>query len=198
MSRRAGARCRSGSKKQSKKQTKTSHMKTIFRFTLLALIVTAFCACDDDKSYVAPLDVTPNNLAGTWQLAQWNGAPLAQGSYVYIEFIRKDQKYVMYQNLDGTLRHRNRRGTGRHHLRQLRLQCRRLAAPLHRDRLFEDTNDMDSQGRPLGHFGLRTLRRHPRGYYRRENGVIKSSRRKAVKGTPTQQGSPFYLLPGAP
>ena len=40
-------------------------MKTIFRFTLLALIVTAFCACDDDKSYVAPLDVTPNNLAGT-------------------------------------------------------------------------------------------------------------------------------------
>lgn len=41
-------------------------MKTIFRFTLLALIATAFCACDDDKSYVAPLDVTPNNLAGTW------------------------------------------------------------------------------------------------------------------------------------
>ena len=77
-------------------------MKTIFRFTLLALIVTAFCACDDDKSYVAPLDVTPNNLAGTWQLAQWNGAPLAQGSYVYIEFIRKDQKYVMYQNLDAS------------------------------------------------------------------------------------------------
>ena len=34
-------------------------MKTIFRFTLLALIATAFCACDDDKSYVAPLDVTP-------------------------------------------------------------------------------------------------------------------------------------------
>jgi NADH:ubiquinone oxidoreductase subunit 5 (subunit L)/multisubunit Na+/H+ antiporter MnhA subunit len=44
---------------------------------------------------------------------------------------------------------------------------------------------------PFGHFGLRTLRRHPRGYYRRENGVIKSSRRKAVKGTPTP-GCPFY------
>lgn len=26
--------------------------------------------------------------------------PSAEGSYVYIEFIRKDQKYVMYQNLD--------------------------------------------------------------------------------------------------
>ena len=91
----------------------------------------------------------------------------------------------------GTLRHRNRRGAGRHHLRKLRLQRRRLAAPLHRDRLFEDTDDMDSQGRPFGHFGLRTLRRHPRGNHRRENGVIKSSRRKAVKGTPTP-GCPFY------
>lgn len=56
---------------------------------------------------------------------------------------------------------------------------------------FRRHNDMDSQGRPLGHFGLRTLRRHPRGYYRRENGVIKSSRRKAVKGTPAP-GCPFY------
>ena len=82
----------------------------------------------------------------------------------------------------GTLRHRNRRGAGRHHLRKLRLQRRRLAAPLHRDRLFEDTDDMDSQGRPLGHFGLRTLRRHPRGNHRRENGVIKSSR-NAPPGT---------------
>ena len=53
-------------------------MKTIFRFTLLALIATAFCACDDDKSYVAPLDVTPNNLAGTWQL----GA-IIYGNYDY-------------------------------------------------------------------------------------------------------------------
>lgn len=173
-------------------------MKTIFRFTLLALIATAFCACDDDKSYVAPLDVTPNNLAGTWQLVQWNGAPLAEGSYVYIEFIRKDQKYVMYQNLDSFGARKltgrfaiERRGTGRHHLRKLRLQRRRLATPLHRDRLFKDTNDMDSQGRPFGHFGLRTLRRHPRGNHRRENGVIKSSRRKAVKGTPAP-GCPFY------
>ena len=38
-----------------------------------------------------PLDV---------MLAEWNGAPLAEGSFVYIEFIRKDAKYVMYQNLD--------------------------------------------------------------------------------------------------
>ena len=75
-------------------------MKKILRFTLLSLIAAAFCACDNDEAYVAPMEVSPNNLAGTWQLAQWNGAPPAEGNYVYIEFIRKDQKYVMYQNYD--------------------------------------------------------------------------------------------------
>lgn len=185
-------------------------MKTIFRFTLLALIATAFCACDDDKSYVAPLDVTPNNLAGTWQLAQWNGAPLAEGSYVYIEFIRKDQKYVMYQNLDSF---GARKLTGRFAIETDEELGAIIygnydysvgdCAPLHRDRLFEDTDDMDSQGRPLGHFGLRTLRRHPRGNHRRENGVIKSSRRKAVKRDtrsgvsllPLCHGTPFPAQP---
>lgn len=86
-------------------------MKKILRFTLLSLIAAAFCACDDDVAYEIPMEVTPNNLAGTWQLAQWNGAPLAEGSYVYIEFIRKDQKYVMYQNLDSFMA---RKLTGRY------------------------------------------------------------------------------------
>ena len=99
-------------------------MKTIFRFTLLALIETAFCACDDDKSYVAPLDVTPNNLAGTWQLAQWNGAPLAQAAtHTSSSSARPEVRRVpelrqlRRPQAHGTLRHRNRRGTGRHHLR---------------------------------------------------------------------------------
>lgn len=80
--------------------------------------------------YVTPLEVTNNNIAGTWQLAEWNGAPLAEGSFVYIEFIRKDAKYVMYQNLDsfgtrkltGPFRHRQRRRAGCGHPRQLRLR----------------------------------------------------------------------------
>ena len=180
-------------------------MKTIFRFTLLALIVTAFCACDDDKSYVAPLDVTPNNLAGTWQLAQWNGAPLAQGSYVYIEFIRKDQKYVMYQNLDSF---GARKLTGRFAIETDEelgaiiygnydysagdWQHSYIVTDFSKTQMIwtakDDRSDISVYERCDG----------IRGYYRRENGVIKSSRRKEVKGTPTQQGSPFYLLPGAP
>lgn len=104
-------------------------MKRFLRFAALLSALALLGACDDDM-YVTPLEVTNNNIAGTWQLAEWNGAPLAEGSFVYIEFIRKDAKYVMYQNLDsfgtrkltGPLRHRQRRGAGCGHPRQLRLR----------------------------------------------------------------------------
>ena len=74
-------------------------MKRFLRFAALLSALALLGACDDDM-YVTPLEVTNNNIAGTWQLAEWNGASLAEGSFVYIEFIRKDAKYVMYQNLD--------------------------------------------------------------------------------------------------
>ena len=74
-------------------------MKRFLRFAALLSALALLGACDDNM-YVTPLEVTNNNIAGTWQLAEWNGAPLAEGSFVYIEFIRKDAKYVMYQNLD--------------------------------------------------------------------------------------------------
>ena len=70
-------------------------MKRFLRFAALLSALALLGACDDDM-YVTPLEVTNNNIAGTWQLAEWNGAPLAEGSFVYIEFIRKDAKYVMW------------------------------------------------------------------------------------------------------
>ena len=79
-------------------------MKKFLKFAVLSLAAITMCACDDDKSYVDPgLEVTPHNLSGTWQLAEWQGAPLAEGSFVYIELTRKDQLFSMYQNLDSAL-----------------------------------------------------------------------------------------------
>lgn len=76
-------------------------MKRFLKFALLSLFVVALGACDDDKSYVDPgLEVTPHNLSGTWQLSEWNGQPLAQNSYVYLELIRKDRLYKMYDNIE--------------------------------------------------------------------------------------------------
>lgn len=59
-------------------------MKRFLRFAALLSALALLGACDDDM-YVTPLEVTNNNIAGTWQLAEWNGAPLAEGSFVYIE-----------------------------------------------------------------------------------------------------------------
>lgn len=76
-------------------------MKKLLRFAILSLAVTAFCSCSDKIDYSdTGLDVNPNNLAGVWHLASWNGSPMAEGTFVYIEFTRKDKEYTMYQNLD--------------------------------------------------------------------------------------------------
>lgn len=68
--------------------------------SLLAMI--GFVACDDEPVVPAEpqLEVTAHNLSGEWQLTEWKGAPLAEGSYVYIDFERSDRTYTLYQNLD--------------------------------------------------------------------------------------------------
>ena len=48
-------------------------MKRFLRFAALLSALALLGACDDDM-YVTPLEVTNNNIAGTWQLAEWNGA----------------------------------------------------------------------------------------------------------------------------
>ena len=77
-------------------------MKDLFKIMFLACLSMMMVACggDDDEVVVPPLDVTPNNIAGQWCVESWNGSPLAEGSYVYIEFERADRTFTMYQNLD--------------------------------------------------------------------------------------------------
>ncbi len=75
-------------------------MKRLLKIVLLLCSVFVW-ACNDDSQPVEPsLNVTANNLAGTWRLATWHDEPLAEGSFVYIEFVRKGQTFKLYQNLD--------------------------------------------------------------------------------------------------
>ena len=81
-------------------------MKNMFnRLLLMAAMVVAMVACTekDDPSLELKepqLEVTRNNISGAWTLESWKGAPLADGSYVYIDFERSDRTYTMWQNID--------------------------------------------------------------------------------------------------
>ena len=46
------------------------------------------------------LEVNANNISGQWKLVDWNGSNLTEGTYVYLDIVRNDKTYTMYQNLD--------------------------------------------------------------------------------------------------
>ena len=66
-------------------------MKNLFRLMALLACVCCLTSCDDgDEPAIPTLEVTPATLDGTWQLAEWNGQPLAEGLYCYITFSRRE------------------------------------------------------------------------------------------------------------
>ena len=65
---------------------------------LFAAFITVSCSKEEQKSPY--LEVTANNISGQWQLVEWNGAPLSEDTYFYVEFVRKDSKFTIYQNFD--------------------------------------------------------------------------------------------------
>lgn len=75
-------------------------MKNIFKLMALFAFLFCFASCEDDEPVIQTLAVTPANLHGTWELSEWNGAPLAEGTYCYITFNRKEQTFEMYQKFD--------------------------------------------------------------------------------------------------
>ena len=70
--------------------------------SLIVLLAAAMLAvsCDKEVPAVEYLDVTPNNISGQWQLVKWNGSDLAEGSYFYMDLVRKESKFAIYQNFD--------------------------------------------------------------------------------------------------
>ena len=76
-------------------------MNKIKTLLLAVAMITFVSSCVNDMSpEVEYLDVTSNNIAGTWQLVQWQGAPLTDGTYLYVEFVRKGNKFTIWQNFD--------------------------------------------------------------------------------------------------
>ena len=66
-----------------------------------AFAVMSLISCTEKPEVtVEYLDVNANNISGKWELVEWNGAPLTEGTYVYLDIVRNDRTYTMYQNLD--------------------------------------------------------------------------------------------------
>ena len=77
-------------------------MKRILNFLmLLASFAAVSCELvDDGGDQELLLEVNANNISGQWQLILWNDASLNEGTYVYIDIVRNDRTYTMYQNID--------------------------------------------------------------------------------------------------
>lgn len=67
---------------------------------MAAALMLSACDPNDLSQPVTYLEVNAHNISGTWELEEWNGAALAEGTYVYLDIVRNDRTYTMYQNLD--------------------------------------------------------------------------------------------------
>lgn len=76
-------------------------MKTFLKIMvfMFVLSVTTGCSQDEDSAPEA-LEATPNNVSGIWSLSEVDGKPLPEGLFCYIEFIRRERTFVMYQKFD--------------------------------------------------------------------------------------------------
>lgn len=78
-------------------------MKTIFKITMFFALLLIATACSNNDEPVMgnlPLEATYTNVAGTWELTNWNGEPLAEGLYCYLELDRRSQSFVIYDNMN--------------------------------------------------------------------------------------------------
>ncbi|MBP3423816.1 MAG: hypothetical protein J6K57_02115 [Alistipes sp.] len=72
------------------------------KYIALLFAALALCSCDkpDNNQSDMLIEVTPTTLAGLWMLESYdNGKRLAEGTFVYIDFVRSDRSYTIYQNV---------------------------------------------------------------------------------------------------
>ena len=72
------------------------------KYITLLFAALTLCSCnrtEPDQSEQL-LDLTPTTLEGLWMLESFDGGKrLAEGNFVYIEFVRSDRSYTLYQNV---------------------------------------------------------------------------------------------------
>lgn len=75
--------------------------KTFKSFISVLFVSLILVSCGKEQPEVIEyLDVNANNISGSWELVDWNGSALQEGTYVFINLVRNDRTYTMYQNID--------------------------------------------------------------------------------------------------
>lgn len=74
---------------------------------LLVLTAAVLAGCNESEPAADPqLDVTPYNMAGYWTVSMWNGRQLDESTYVYLNLVRKERTFELYDNLNSFSVHR--------------------------------------------------------------------------------------------
>ena len=75
----------------------------LFRFTLLTTMVAiaALTSCGKEAPIPTEQEITVSytTLGGSWELAYWNGAPLAESTNLYIDLDRTERRFEMWDNI---------------------------------------------------------------------------------------------------
>ena len=78
-------------------------MTRFFKYALMTLaLCVGFASCSKNEDYEPQpqqLIINYANFSGIWQLVSYNGHQLEEGTYLYIDFIRRDHVFRMYDNL---------------------------------------------------------------------------------------------------
>ncbi len=84
------------------------NMRNFLKYLSIVITALAFASCEKpaEEPKEPVLDVTPTNIKGTWQLSEWNGEPLPEGRYFYIEFITRDRLFKSYENTSSSRPHK--------------------------------------------------------------------------------------------
>lgn len=77
-------------------------MKRTIGLMFMAILCMTAVSCTEKNTQVTEeyLDVNANKISGKWELVEWNGDVLTGGTYVFLDIVRNDRTYTMYQNLD--------------------------------------------------------------------------------------------------
>lgn len=75
-------------------------IRTIIVAMLVAISLSSVSCRKQGEEDVVYLEVNANNISGKWELVEWSGTPFNDGTYIFLDIVRNDRTFTMYQNVD--------------------------------------------------------------------------------------------------